>query len=450
MPRSPNEGADVQPSARHAAATADLRLDKVWLRFLDPDLERDFLEDQLPEQRRFYRALGWCTLPTFLVVWAAHELNLNPSFLPMEWLLETRIFAVTGCIASLMLSAVPSAAWFPRYGALAVCACFAMVFGTQGLGIARIPPDASVSYFIGLVIGSTFGLGGARLPVRYAVGVGAFIMAVFVVAGASSAHLKAGDVVVRGIFLLIAQAYGLFAGYQVERLRREGFRDRRIAGQAQQRSDELLLNVLPPAIADRLKAGESPIADSEADVTVLFADISGFTNYSAKVSPEELVERLGEIFNAFDLLADQHGLEKIKTIGDAYMVASGLPEPVDDHAERALRFAFDMGASLEAINSRLGERFQIRIGVHTGPVVAGVIGRRKFSYDLWGDTVNTASRMESHGMPGRIHISDETAQAVAGVAGFRLTPRGEIEVKGKGPMQTWFAEPATTHRGADA
>jgi len=156
------------------------------------------------------------------------------------------------------------------------------------------------------------------------------------------------------------------------------------------------------------------------------------------VNPKKLVVLLNEIFTCFDIIADSHGLEKIKTIGDAYMAVAGVPLPLEDHAARAAHMALDMMDALASFNQRHGYTLQIRIGINSGAVVAGVIGKRKFIYDLWGDTVNTASRMESHGVPGRIQVSDTTRQQLSGV--FVLEERGIIEVKGKGEMRTWFLD----------
>jgi len=222
---------------------------------------------------------------------------------------------------------------------------------------------------------------------------------------------------------------------------------------AEQRvSERLLLNVLPQAIAERLKKQSGAIADSLLevigdnnlpliadsfpDVTVVFADIVGFTKFSAEVSPEKLVIFLNEIFSGFDSIADSRGLEKIKTIGDAYMVVAGIPVPATEHAARAAHMALDMMDALTAFNQRNRCTLQMRIGIDTGPAVAGVIGKRKFIYDLWGDTVNTASRMESHGIPGRIQVTDFTRQGLSET--FMLEERGIIDVKGKGEMHTWF------------
>ena len=204
----------------------------------------------------------------------------------------------------------------------------------------------------------------------------------------------------------------------------------------QEKSEKLLLNVLPKPIADRLKRSERTIADSFPEVTVLFSDLVGFTELSTGIAASELVEKLNEIFLAFDILTELHGLEKIKTIGDAYMLVGGLPTPRPDHAEAVADMAIDMFDAIERLNRQHGENFEIRVGIHTGPVVAGVIGKNKFNYDLWGETVNIASRMESHGVPGKVQISGATYNKIKDK--FRLDYRGPIEVKGKGLMVTHF------------
>lgn len=204
----------------------------------------------------------------------------------------------------------------------------------------------------------------------------------------------------------------------------------------QEKSEKLLLNILPKPIADRLKRGARTIADHFPDVTVLFSDLVGFTKLSTHITASELVEKLNEIFLAFDMLAEAHGLEKIKTIGDAYMLVGGLPMPRADHAEAVANMAIDMVKAISRLNTRNNDNFQIRVGIHTGPVVAGVIGKNKFNYDLWGDTVNTASRMESQGISGSIQISEITYQRIKDK--FIFEQRGPIEVKGKGEMVTYL------------
>jgi adenylate cyclase len=209
-------------------------------------------------------------------------------------------------------------------------------------------------------------------------------------------------------------------------------------------SERLLLNLLPAPIAARLKtrpdliAGGPPelIADSFQEATVLFADIVQFTRFSAGMKPEQLVAVLNEIVTDFDSIADNRGLEKIKTIGDAYLAAAGLPVPVADHAVRAAYMALDMIESLARFNERRGCRLQLRIGINSGPLVAGVIGRRKFTYDLWGDAVNIASRMESQGVAGHVQITEATKRLLG--EAFLLEDRGIIPARGTGRVHTWF------------
>lgn len=221
-----------------------------------------------------------------------------------------------------------------------------------------------------------------------------------------------------------------------------------------QKSERLLLNILPKPIADRLKLGEDIIADSFADVTILFADIVNFTPLSAHLSPKELVVLLNEIFTTFDDLAERHGLEKIKTSGDTYMVVGGLPTPRANHAEAVADMALDMQRYIAQMSSAAcaDQRFKafcpnglplnIRIGINTGPVIAGVIGTKKFSYDLWGDTVNIASRMESQGLEGHIQVAPATYERLR--AKYLFEERGVIQVKGKGEMLTYLLVGKTT------
>ena len=205
---------------------------------------------------------------------------------------------------------------------------------------------------------------------------------------------------------------------------------------ARKRAELLLLNILPQPIAERLKRGQRTIAENFEDVTVMFADLVDFTKFSAHTSATELVELLNVIFSKFDRLAEQHRIEKIKTIGDAYMVVAGLPTPRPDNAGAIAEMALDMQTAIVELNAELGKSFRLRIGIHSGPVVAGVIGIRKFSYDLWGDTVNTASRMESQGLPGSIQVSATTYERLRDR--YLFEERNPIQVKGKGEMVTYL------------
>ena len=203
-------------------------------------------------------------------------------------------------------------------------------------------------------------------------------------------------------------------------------------------SERLLLNILPPAIAQRLKTEPGVIADRFDSVSVLFSDIVGFTPLSESLSAVQLVEWLNEVYSAFDTLVQVHDVEKIRTIGDGYMVAAGVPFPRDDHAAALTRLALDMRAHFTTLPPVGGHKVNFRIGINSGPLVGGVIGTHKFQYDIWGDTVNTAARMESHGVPGRIQVSAATYELIK--HDFTCERRGTIDVKGKGEMETWFVE----------
>jgi guanylate cyclase len=208
------------------------------------------------------------------------------------------------------------------------------------------------------------------------------------------------------------------------------------AKDAQEVADNLLINVLPRSIAERLKAEPQTIADSFSSASILFADIANFTPMSTSLKPAELVGMLDELFGHFDALVERYDLEKIKTIGDAYMAAAGIPAQREDHARALAGLALDMLAVVQP-DGPMGDRgLEIRIGLNSGPVVAGVIGRKRFLYDLWGDAVNIAGRMQSHGTPGRIQVTRATYEMLKDE--FELESRGTIEVRGKGQMETWY------------
>ena len=198
------------------------------------------------------------------------------------------------------------------------------------------------------------------------------------------------------------------------------------------RSRDLLLNVLPASIVARLDAGETHIADRHEEVAVLMADLVGFTAAAGALTPAQLVDDLNELFTDFDDACTRHGIEKIKTIGDAYLAVAGL----DQGADRPIAAAASLGLEMLDTVANGGRAWRMRVGLHAGPIVAGVIGSRKFAFDVWGDTVNVASRLESTSLPGRLHVSQRVADALS--ADFVLESRGEIELKGKGLMPTWF------------
>jgi adenylate cyclase len=282
----------------------------------------------------------------------------------------------------------------------------ALVFRGVGAGIRWFV--AWVAFFLGSGIGAILLGGGSPLPQWF------------------SSLMLALNVTVGGaiVFTLLA----LFAKQREDAL--VGLRS------AQQRAESLLLNILPGSIAERLKASPQTIADQFPAASVLFADVVDFTPRSEKLQAAEVVGMLDRLFSHFDTLADRYGLEKIKTIGDCYMVASGVPDPRPDHARVLALLALDLVQATHSSDEIGDLELELRIGINSGPVVAGVIGRKRFLYDLWGDAVNTASRMESQGTPNRVQITRATYELLKG--DFECEPRGTIAVKGKGNMETWY------------
>ena len=254
------------------------------------------------------------------------------------------------------------------------------------------------------------------------------------------------------LFLVAAAiVVGLAATYLLEQGARDVFAQRRFIetqavalAEAHATSERLLLNVLPAKIAERLEAGETTIADWFDDATVLFADIVGFTQLATRLEPRATRDVLDRLFTGFDERAESHSLEKIKTIGDAYMVVGGVPEPSPDHPARVVGFGLDLFDFVAQVAADLGLPLALRIGIHTGPVVAGVVGTHKFSYDLWGDTVNVASRLESQGVAGSLHISETTWLRVRELV--QATSRGPMDLKGRGSMSTFLVSRGSVAR----
>ncbi len=397
---------------------------------------------------------------------AKDELGQRERFLGFSFLVATLAFLAYGLHDALLVPEVRARAWAVRYGVFLPIALFALWAVRSGRSL-RFGQAAALVYglsanFVVLYIGAIAGTHGflytsyavlfvtlgpfvARMSVVTQVAYTLLTLALYLALDATFAT-SAPELRVSVATTLVAMGgIGALLAHRLERQARESFLQRRVIDEQvralaaeQARSEELLLNVLPPEIAERLKGEHGLIADGFPRVSVLFADIVGFTKMSERLSPEELVERLNLMFSSFDDLTDKLKLEKIKTIGDAYMVAGGLHSHEYDHAQTIAEMALGMRRRAAEFSKQFGEALDIRIGIHTGPVVAGVIGKRKFIYDVWGDTVNTASRMESHGEPGRIHVSEAMYFLLKDM--YELTPRGEIEIKGKGRMRTWFLD----------
>ncbi len=398
------------------------------LRFRESSLEQDYLAQRLHQAQRFNRTAAWVGMVAtmmFILSDLLTEGHLFASLLPYR-------LAGIGICALILIGCdrLRLSRWLDVL--MSICA-FAYYLVTSFQVFSFFPLDLASRYVLPsalLCMAAVFGLLDLRLSFRMVTGGSIMLLGIFqeVVYNPTGhynlPHYFAG--------LLI----GIGGAYLTERYRRLNFYHDREARIAQEKSERLLLNILPAPIADRLRDEHKPLADGFEDVTVLFADIVGFTPMSTQLSPNALLQRLNRIFSEFDSLAEHHGLEKIKTIGDAYMVAGGLPEHQPDHTQRVARLALAIQDSLAAYARELGEPLSLRIGIHQGPVVAGVIGRKKFIYDLWGDTVNTASRMESHGVAGKIQVSERVYDSLK--TDFILESRGLVPIKGKGEMRVYF------------
>ena len=405
------------------------------LRFSDAAIEQTFREQQARKMLKPFRASALAACGIVLVCWAlaprilaqlpgAHERLTVPALITAALLAfgYARTYSVESFLRRHQLILL-AAAWL-----------FAMVLVGACSQLPRSWFDVAALFLIAVHTLNVYSLLRLRFPWACCAGWGTW--AIYLGYLSHTGMLYGAQLTMQAFALVFVNLFGMIVAYQFDHGARREFVAMRMLGQERERSERLLLNVLPDSIADRLKASPDSIADHSANVTVLFADIVGFTPLSAKKSPQELVRLLDLIFSAFDALAEKHGLEKIKTIGDAYMAAAGLPVSRADHAPAAARMATEMLSALAQIAAETGEVLALRVGLNSGPVVAGVIGRKKFIYDMWGDTVNTASRMESHGIPGAVHLSEATAALLR--PAFALTARGAIKIDGKGEMHTYL------------
>jgi class 3 adenylate cyclase len=407
-------------------------------KFADQELEQAFQRDSLESLRRFLRFSVALASVTFLA-YGLHDALVVPHVRDRAWAVRFGVFVPASALASWLLGS----RHLLRFAQLMMLA-YGLAASFIVLYISAIAGSSGyflyASYAIAFV---TLGPFVARLGVAAQLAYTVLTVAIYLLLDRLIAHIPIAVSLSITTTLLSLGGIGALVAYRLEHQARQSFLQRRLIDEQvkelaseKARAEELLLNVLPASIAERLKRGQRPIADGFPRVSVLFADIVGFTKMSERVTPVELVDRLNRMFSSFDDLADKLKLEKIKTIGDAYMVAGGLHSHEYDHAQTIAEMALGMQRRASEFGTEFGEPLSIRIGIHTGPVVAGVIGKRKFIYDVWGDTVNTASRMESHGEPGTIHVTEDTRQLLKDM--YELSSRGEINVKGKGLMSTWF------------
>jgi len=367
-----------------------------------------------------------------LDIWAA------PESLTTVWLIRFGI----ACPALLaVVIASYSRAYYPRWQLYSGVAAL-----TGGLSIVAMigaaqRSEAAFSYYVyGLMPVLTFIYTVPRLGFRTSAVCGAVLTAAYAAcACVKPGYLSSGhDYAVLACamaFLAGVNVAGMIAGYQSELSSRRQFLQRELIAQERAVSESLLLNILPESVAERLKRDEA-VADHYERAAVLFADLVDFTLLSRTMQPDEIISLLNDVFSRFDRLADRYGLEKIKTIGDAYMAVGGVPLPQAEYLHAAARMALDMHEEIRRLNAETGRSLSLRVGIHAGPVVAGVIGLRKFIYDLWGDSVNTASRMESMGVAGEIQVSETVYRLLSD--SFVFACRGEREVKGKGMMRLYL------------
>jgi class 3 adenylate cyclase len=422
----------AEPSASRRSRTGLVTELVAWrLPALSRDLEESF------QRFRFEKTLPVLRLVIFfsIVIYAgfgALDRWVVPGAARSIWVIRFGIY----CPMAALVLALTFTKMFRRI-AQPVLAMMALI---GGLGIvamiALADQDGANLYYAGLII--VIFMVDTLLQLRFAYAAVTCLLCLGVYEWVAIT-LKATPVIIlvnNSFFLASSHIIGMFAGYILEHGMRTDFLQRRVIETQRVEADKLLLNVLPEPIARRLKAAEGVIADYMSDVTVLFADFVGFTSLSERLAPEALLHLLNETFTAFDRLTEKHGLEKIKTIGDAYMVAGGVPRPLQGHADAVAEMALEMLEEADHLGEKLGLPFQFRIGIHSGPVIAGVIGIKKFSYDLWGDTVNTASRLESHGVAGTIQVSAALRERLGDRYAFE--ERGVIQLKGKAPVAAFF------------
>jgi class 3 adenylate cyclase len=402
------------------------------LRFDDPAREREFQHGYASRRVGEFPLVFWVGLAIQVPISIRFVLIEHIGLGDALFWLRLAVGVIPALVGLLLLRSSHAVRWAPTYMevyVLLIGATLVVIYAHTDLGWAFLS-----TYLIAACIM-------AQLPTRQAATVAGALLGWYAVFATAFTDRAAASLVRSLASTLTSVLFILVAAYLIERSARRDYVLLGLLASEREKSERLLLNVLPAVIAERLKESSETVADSFDEVTVLFADLVDSAPHIGATTPERAVELLNEIFTGFDRLTDRHGLEKIKTVGDAYMVVGGLPEATRDHATRVVAMAVDMLATMEHVAWPDGDPVQLRIGINTGPVVAGVIGTRKFAYDLWGDTVNVASRMESHGTPGAIQLTASTRRHVAGR--YRLTPR-TVDVKGKGPMRVYVVDPAAT------
>jgi class 3 adenylate cyclase len=406
-----------------------LGLDRLRLRFRDPALESAFRDDRFRHNIgniRFAFVAG-------IAFWLAWGLILQPHILALS---DRRLDAIVrfGVFIPMLLvglgltfTPVFRRIWQGMSVVIAVTTILVWVYYVSH--VLTLPPEYG---YVGIILITAFTYTLARLRFLWVVLITVIGIAAYLPYAFTAQYIVDVTRVLSTLFLISFGVLGGLAAYRLERFSRELFLRERQVERERERSDGLLLNILPQAIVERLKtSSDGRIAQAFDQVTVVFADAVGSTEQGARSSPEEFAAALDELFRRFDQSADRHGLEKIKTIGDAYMAVAGAPVPMENHAEAAASMALEILAEAGQVRWPSGDAVRVRVGVATGPAVAGIIGYRKFAYDLWGDTVNLASRLQESAEPSRALVSKPTADQLGD--GFEFGATQIVDLKGKGP-----------------
>jgi adenylate cyclase len=420
---------DGTDTSTHAGKQWPLGLDRLRLRFRDPALEAAFREDRFRHNIgniRFAFVAG-------ILFWVAWGLILRPhiltvSDLRLDAIVRFGVF-VPMLFIGLGLTFTPLFRRIWQGMSVVVATISILVWVYYASRVTTLPPEYG---YVGIILITAFTYTLARLRFILVVLVTVIGIAAYLPYAFTAQYFGPVTRVLATLFLFSFGVLGGLAAYRLERFSRELFLRERQVDRERERSDGLLLNILPQAIIEQLKTSPGAhVAQAFDQVTVLFADAVGSTEQGARSSAEDFTAALDELFRRFDQVADLHGLEKIKTIGDAYMAVAGAPVPMADHAGAAAAMALEMLAEAEHVRWPSGDPVRIRVGVATGPAAAGIIGYRKFAYDLWGDTVNLASRLQESAEPGRVLVSEPTAEQVGD--DYEFGPPQIVELKGKGP-----------------
>jgi class 3 adenylate cyclase len=421
--------AELETATEAARSTWRVGLGRLRLRFRDPILESAFRADQF----RLHLGNIRFAFLAGIALWVSWGLLLRPY---IEVLSEQRLDLIMRwgvfipmLIVGLALTFTPFFGRVWEWVAVAIATATMLAWVYYSSNILTLPAEFG---YVGIILITAFTY--TLLRLRFVlvlaitlIGIGAYLPYAF-----TAKYIQPQSEAVATLYLASFGFLGALAAYRMERFTRTLFLRERQLGQERERSDGLLLNILPQVIVDQLKASSGRrIAQAFDEVTVIFVDAVGSTQQAARSSPDAFAHALDELFSRFDEIAARHGLEKIKTIGDAYMAVAGVPVPMADHAGAAVAMALDVLREAGRVSWPSGESIVVHGGVASGPAVAGVIGRRKFAYDLWGDTVNLASRLEESGEPGRVLVSESTVGQLADR--FEFGPARILELKGKGP-----------------